>query len=80
MATGLIWTRWCFVIRPQNMFLASVNFLLFCVGTTQVTRVLSYQRSLGGTEGVVDAIKGEGHKLEEVAEKAEAKVEAKLSK
>lgn len=19
MATGLIWTRWCFVIRPQNM-------------------------------------------------------------
>ena len=35
MATGLIWTRWCFVIKPRNLFLASVNFLLFCVGATQ---------------------------------------------
>lgn len=80
MATGLIWTRWCFVIKPQNMFLASVNFLLFCVGTTQVSRVLSYQKSLKGTDGVVDAIKGEGKDLEKAAEKAEAKAEAKLSK
>lgn len=87
MATGLIWTRWCFVIRPQNMFLASVNFLLFCVGTTQVSRVLSYQKSLKGTDGVIDAIKGEGKdletavgKAESAVEKAESKVEAKLSK
>ncbi|KAI6906055.1 hypothetical protein KC318_g5610 [Hortaea werneckii] len=46
MATGLIWTRWCFVIKPRNLFLASVNFLLFCVGATQSTRVLRYQASL----------------------------------
>ena len=31
MATGAIWTRWCFVIKPRNIFLASVNFLLFTV-------------------------------------------------
>lgn len=23
MATGSIWTRWCFVIRPQNMLYVS---------------------------------------------------------
>ena len=27
-ATGLIWTRWCFVIKPRNIFLASVNFFM----------------------------------------------------
>lgn len=62
------------------MFLASVNFLLFCVGTTQVTRVLNYQKSLKGNEGVIDAIKGEGNDFEHAVEKAESKVEAKLSK
>jgi mitochondrial pyruvate carrier 2 len=48
MATGAIWTRWCFVIKPRNLFLASVNFLLFTVGATQVSRVLMYQQSLKG--------------------------------
>lgn len=28
--------------------LAAVNFILFCVGATQVTRVLRYQASLKG--------------------------------
>ncbi|KAF2465918.1 UPF0041-domain-containing protein [Lindgomyces ingoldianus] len=51
MATGAIWTRWCFVIRPKNMFLAAVNFFLFVVGSTQVTRILLYQQSLKGVEG-----------------------------
>ncbi|KAF2859657.1 UPF0041-domain-containing protein [Piedraia hortae CBS 480.64] len=46
MATGAIWTRWCFVIRPQNMFLASVNALLFCVGTTQVARIFLWKREM----------------------------------
>ncbi|KAI9722543.1 MAG: hypothetical protein M1828_004538 [Chrysothrix sp. TS-e1954] len=60
MGTGAIWTRWCFVIRPKNYFLAAVNFFLFCVGTTQVSRVLAYQsaqknESLG--EEVKDAAK-----------------------
>ncbi|KAF2116725.1 mitochondrial pyruvate carrier, partial [Lophiotrema nucula] len=44
--TGAIWTRWCFVIRPQNIFLATVNFFLFVVGATQVTRILRYQQTL----------------------------------
>ncbi|KAK3687047.1 hypothetical protein LTR37_019209 [Vermiconidia calcicola] len=48
MCTGAIWTRWCFIIKPQNLFLASVNFLLFCVGATQVTRVMRYQSELKG--------------------------------
>lgn len=48
MCTGAIWTRWCFIIKPRNLFLASVNFLLFCVGATQVTRVLQYQSEMKG--------------------------------
>ncbi|PNS13980.1 hypothetical protein CAC42_6493 [Sphaceloma murrayae] len=58
MATGAIWTRWCFIIKPQNLFLASVNFLLFCVGATQVGRVLLYQQSLKG-----DSVGEEAKKL-----------------
>lgn len=80
MATGLIWTRWCFVIRPQNMFLASVNFLLFCVGATQTTRVLMYQRSLDGKsvgEEIKDDAKQEAGNLEKAVEKAEAKIAGK---
>lgn len=81
MATGLIWTRWCFVIKPRNLFLASVNFLLFCVGATQVSRVLSYQSSLKN-EGVGEVLKedakAEGQNLEKAAGKAEKVVEKKL--
>ncbi|KAI9817467.1 MAG: hypothetical protein M1827_001077 [Pycnora praestabilis] len=46
MCTGAIWTRWCFIIKPQNLMLAGVNALLFTVGATQVTRIVMYQRSL----------------------------------
>lgn len=80
MATGLIWTRWCFVIRPKNMFLASVNFLLFCVGATQTTRVLLYQRSLDGQsvgEEIKKDAKQEAGNLEKAVEKAEAKIAGK---
>jgi hypothetical protein len=38
-ATGAIWTRWCFVITPQNYLLAAVNFFLGCVGVAQLTRI-----------------------------------------
>ncbi|KAI1488399.1 hypothetical protein F5X96DRAFT_86593 [Biscogniauxia mediterranea] len=44
-ATGLIWTRWCFVITPQNYLLAAVNFFLGCVGVTQLTRIALWHRS-----------------------------------
>lgn len=76
MTTGLIWTRWCFVIRPQNIFLATVNFFLFLTGATQTTRILMYQRSLKDAEGQAEA---EGKALKEdikdVAKTVEAKVE-----
>jgi mitochondrial pyruvate carrier 2 len=48
MCTGTIWTRWCFIIKPRNLFLASVNFLMACVGVTQVTRILQYQSEMKG--------------------------------
>lgn len=76
-ATGAIWTRWCFIIKPRNLFLAAVNFFLFLVGSTQVTRILMYQQSLKGTE---KEAKVEGKELKaelkEVAEKAENAVKS----
>jgi hypothetical protein len=72
-ATGFIWTRWCFIIKPRNIFLASVNFLLGCVGITQVVRVLLYQRSIAGVEG---AVKEEGRALEKAVKNPEAVKEA----
>ncbi|KAJ8104527.1 hypothetical protein ONZ43_g7806 [Nemania bipapillata] len=44
-ATGAIWTRWCFVITPQNYLLAAVNFFLGCVGVAQLTRIAIYNAS-----------------------------------
>ncbi|KAI5198896.1 UPF0041-domain-containing protein [Aureobasidium subglaciale] len=70
MATGLIWTRWCFVIKPRNLFLASVNFLLFCVGATQTSRILLWQQSQKGdslTDELKKAGKQEGKELEAIA-------------
>ncbi|KAL8669145.1 MAG: hypothetical protein Q9168_006258 [Polycauliona sp. 1 TL-2023] len=45
-ATGAIWTRWCFIIKPQNLLLAAVNFFLGCVGVIQVTRILRWQSAV----------------------------------
>ncbi|KAG8528719.1 uncharacterized protein KY384_006406 [Bacidia gigantensis] len=44
-ATGVIWTRWCLIIKPRNVFLAAVNFFLACVGVTQLTRIAMHERS-----------------------------------
>ncbi|KAF5872993.1 putative upf0041 domain protein [Botrytis fragariae] len=44
-ATGIIWTRWCLIIKPRNVLLATVNFFLGMVGVVQVTRILLHQRS-----------------------------------
>jgi len=79
MATGLIWTRWCFVIKPRNLFLASVNFLLFCVGATQVSRVLSYQSSLKGDSEMDEAkkeLKKDAQGLERIVEDPKAAVKS----
>lgn len=37
--TGMIWTRWCLIIKPKNYFLAAVNFFLGVVGVVQLTRI-----------------------------------------
>ena len=66
--TGLIWTRWCFIIKPRNLFLASVNFLLFCVGATQTTRVLMYNASQKN-DTAIDAAKEEASKDASAVEK-----------
>ncbi|KAG7882673.1 hypothetical protein KL938_003096 [Ogataea parapolymorpha] len=55
LATGAIWTRWSFVIRPQNMLLASVNFLLGTVAGYQVIRLYNWRRTLG--DSPVDSFK-----------------------
>lgn len=71
MCTGAIWTRWCFIIKPRNLFLASVNFLLFCVGATQVSRVLQYQSELKGQtlgEELKEKATEAGGKVKEMAE------------
>ncbi|USP81170.1 hypothetical protein yc1106_08444 [Curvularia clavata] len=67
MCTGAIWTRWCFVIRPKNIALAAVNFLVFIVGATQVSRIYMYNQSLKNTEGKA---KGEMQDFKNTAEKA----------
>ena len=73
MCTGLIWTRWCFIIKPRNLFLASVNFLLFTVGCTQVVRVLRYQSSLPPEEraktqlGAIERVVEDPKKLADAA-------------
>ncbi|KAL2269036.1 hypothetical protein VTJ83DRAFT_3882 [Remersonia thermophila] len=43
-ATGLIWTRWCLIIKPKNYFLAAVNFFLGMVGIVQVSRIALYHQ------------------------------------
>jgi len=44
-ATGLIWTRWCLIIKPKNILLSTVNFFLGLVGVVQVSRILMYNAS-----------------------------------
>ncbi|KAI1766749.1 hypothetical protein GGR53DRAFT_485011 [Hypoxylon sp. FL1150] len=63
-ATGLIWTRWCFVITPKNYLLAAVNFFLGCVGVAQCCRIFAYRSSLKN-ESVAEKVEG---KVEEVKE------------
>ena len=75
MTTGLIWTRWCFVIRPQNIFLATVNFFLFLTGATQTARILMWQRSVKAAE---EQSKAEGKEFKEELKGTVDKVENKV--
>ncbi|KIW26718.1 uncharacterized protein PV07_06529 [Cladophialophora immunda] len=76
MATGSIWTRWCFVIRPKNMLLAAVNFCLFLVGLVQCSRIFMYRSSQDGS--TTAALKEMEKDIESSAKVVEKKVEAKL--
>ncbi|KAK5663225.1 hypothetical protein OQA88_6643 [Cercophora sp. LCS_1] len=49
-ATGIIWTRWCLIIKPKNYLLAAVNFFLGMVGVVQVSRILMYRQSQKAVE------------------------------
>jgi len=44
-ATGLIWTRWCLIIKPKNYLLAAVNFFLGIVGLVQISRIALHNTS-----------------------------------
>jgi hypothetical protein len=61
------------IIKPRNVFLASVNFCLGLVGITQVTRALLYQRSAAGIE---EAVKQEGRALKQAVKDPKAIKEA----
>ncbi|VVC96879.1 unnamed protein product [Leptidea sinapis] len=43
-ATGLIWTRYCLVIRPINYALSICNFSLGLANAVQCYRAYSYQQ------------------------------------
>ncbi|EXV02132.1 UPF0041 family protein [Metarhizium robertsii] len=56
--TGLIWTRWCLIIKPKNYLLAAVNFFLGLVGIVQVSRILMYESAKKkGLAEVVEDVK-----------------------
>ncbi|EXJ80251.1 hypothetical protein A1O1_08393 [Capronia coronata CBS 617.96] len=76
MATGSIWTRWCFIIRPKNVLLAAVNFCLFLVGTIQCGRILMYKRSQDGSTAA--ALKDMEKELVGAAKDVEKTVEQKV--
>jgi len=67
-ATGLIWTRWCLIIKPRNILLAAVNFFLGMVGIVQVTRIVSHNYAKGKTtaeqvEGATEGVSEVAHDL-----------------
>ncbi|VUC23615.1 unnamed protein product, partial [Clonostachys rosea] len=54
--TGLIWTRWCLIIKPRNVLLATVNFFLALVGIVQVTRIALHNSA---SKSVAEEVKSE---------------------
>ncbi|KAF2430322.1 UPF0041-domain-containing protein [Tothia fuscella] len=71
-ATGIIWTRWCFIIKPRNIFLATVNFFLGVVGFAQTCRIVAYNRSVNN-KTVGDEAKEVGRDAKGTAQEAVAK-------
>ncbi|ODQ79584.1 hypothetical protein BABINDRAFT_161968 [Babjeviella inositovora NRRL Y-12698] len=76
-ATGAIWTRWCLIIKPKNILLASVNFFLGCVAGYQVTRIFRYRLNEGDSaSGAVSYILS-GKNASSLAEEQLEPVQAK---
>ncbi|KAH8996953.1 mitochondrial pyruvate carrier [Lactarius hatsudake] len=42
-ATGVIWVRWSFVIKPVNYSLAAVNLFVGCTALGQLARIANYR-------------------------------------
>ncbi|KAI6778941.1 uncharacterized protein J7T54_003877 [Emericellopsis cladophorae] len=67
--TGLIWTRWCMIIKPKNILLATVNFFLAMVGIVQLTRIGLYESSKKSAgEAVADVKEEVKHNVKAVKE------------
>lgn len=66
--TGLIWTRWCLIIKPKNYLLAAVNFFLGLVGIVQVSRILMHEstKKKGVADVAAEIKEGVKEKVKEV--------------
>ena len=49
-ATGLIWTRWCLIIKPKNYLLAAANFFLGIAGMVQCARIYVAKTAIAEAE------------------------------
>lgn len=75
LATGLVWTRWSFVITPRNYLLASVNFFLAGVAGFQISRIVNFRLKEGDSKKQVmdyiingsDSLKGRSSGMMDVA-------------
>lgn len=61
--TGLIWTRWCLIIKPKNYLLAAVNFFLGLVGIVQVSRILLARNAGAEVAEAVEDVKEEAKEI-----------------
>ncbi|KAF7553896.1 hypothetical protein G7046_g6968 [Stylonectria norvegica] len=67
--TGIIWTRWCLIIKPRNILLAAVNFFLGLVGLVQITRIAMHDRATKqGLKGAVEEVKQDAKDVKAKAE------------
>ncbi|KAI7774570.1 hypothetical protein LA080_008209 [Diaporthe eres] len=69
-ATGLIWTRWCLIIKPKNYLLAAVNFFLGVVGVVQVTRIMLWRSSQKDIQTVGEAVAEAKEEVKEAVKSA----------
>lgn len=72
LATGTIWTRWSFVIKPKNYLLASVNTFVALTSGYQLARIINYRLNEGDNASqVFDYLFNGASKKDEEAANAE---------